>query len=134
MTAVQKRFGPIAWDLAATAENAVAGPFYSPEQNSLVQDWNRLSGNLWLNPPFSDIDPWAAKCATTKDRAGWLFFLTPASVGSNWFSSHVLPNAFVLGLSPRLQFVGTNDPYPKDLILSLYGFGGMRGFQTWRWK
>ncbi len=39
----------------------------------------------------------------------------------------------VLGLSPRLTFEGTKDPYPKDLMLSVFGYG-MNGFDTWRWK
>ena len=38
----------------------------------------------------------------------------------------------VLGLSPRLTFEGTDDPYPKDLMLSVFGYG-LSGFGTWRW-
>ena len=134
--ACERRFGPFAIDLACTKENAKApSGFYYPEVDSLAQDWAELGRlNLWLNPPFANIEPWAEKLAREcRYRLGHTLFLTPASVGSNWYANHVHGKAFVLGLAPRLTFEGTTDPYPKDLILSIYGYG-MHGFDTWRWK
>lgn len=131
--AVEQRFGPLAFDLAASAENRKAHDYYDEAADSLAQDWTRLEGNLWLNPPFANIAVWAEKCALTSlRRRGFILFLTPASVGANWFADHVHRKALVLGLSPRLTFEGTSDPYPKDLILSVYGYGAT-GFDTWRW-
>jgi phage N-6-adenine-methyltransferase len=133
--AVEKRFGKIEFDLAASPENAKAERFYNGEvEDALKYAWGNIGGNLWLNPPFADIEPWAAKCAEHWERRdGFILFLTPASIGSNWFESHVRRHAYVLGLSPRMTFEGTTDPYPKDLMLSVYGFG-LHGFGTWRWK
>jgi phage N-6-adenine-methyltransferase len=135
IAAVEKRFGPLAIDLACTRENAKAPDgFYFPECDALVATWSGLQGNLWLNPPFANIDPWAEKLAREcRYRQGFALFLTPASIGSNWFANHVAGKAVVLGLSPRLTFEGTTDPYPKDLSLSVYGYG-LHGFDTWRWK
>jgi phage N-6-adenine-methyltransferase len=130
--ACERRFGPLTWDLAASEINAKAPRFLSEEQDSLKQDWLSLPGNLWLNPPFANIAPWAAKCAAARDRAGWLLMLTPASIGTNWFEEHVLGKAYVLGV-PRLTFVGEKDPYPKDLMLTLWGYG-VSGFGAWDWK
>lgn len=130
IAAVCRRFGAIQFDLAASAENAVCADFYSEARNSLVQDWGALSGVLWLNPPFDPIAPWAEKCASVRDRRGWTLLLTPASIGSAWFADHVKGKAMVLGLAPRLAFSG--EPYPKDLMLSCFGFG-VHGFDTWRW-
>ena len=134
--AVEARFRRLDWDLAASAENRKAAQFFSVAQNSLGQDWTKLKGNLWLNPPFADIAPWAAKCeASTGEGRGEgrrIFLLTPASVGSNWFAEHVFGKACVIALRPRLTFVGATDPYPKDLILSV--FGRHPGFELWRWK
>lgn len=127
------RFGPLAWDLAASSTNAKAPRFYDEAADSLKQDWRKLPGTLWLNPPFANIAPWAEKCAVDgSDRCGLLLFLTPASIGTDWFSRHVERNAVVLGLSPRLTFEGTSDPYPKDLMLSVFGYG-LTGFGVWRW-
>jgi site-specific DNA-methyltransferase (adenine-specific) len=133
IAAVVTRFGGIHLDLAATRENRKADLFFSPEDDAFDHDWNQITGNLWLNPPFADIKPWAAKCALTYGRRGFLFLLTPASIGTDWFNLDVKGFAYVLGLSPRLTFEGTTDPYPKDLMLSVYGYG-LHGFDTWRWK
>ncbi len=133
MEVVIARFGMIAHDLAADKDNAQSQiSFFSKEEDSLGHDWNGLSGNLWLNPPFSDITPWAKKCSEYTGE-GRILFLVPASVGSNWFHNYVNGKAFVLGVNPRLTFVGCSTPYPKDLILAVYG-GGVHGFTTWRWK
>ena len=127
-----ERFGAPTWDLAASEENAKATSFYSEADDSLKQDWGSLEGTLWLNPPFADIDPWAAKCAAVANRRGFTLLLTPASIGCTWFARHVLGKAIVLGISPRLTFEGTTAPYPKDLMLSVYGYG-LSGFDAWRW-
>jgi phage N-6-adenine-methyltransferase len=134
--AVTARFGPIACDLAASAENAKAAAFYDKARDSLSVSWSteHPTGNLWLNPEFADLEPWAEKCASESlKRQGLIFLLTPASIGSNWFAAHVNRKAMVLGLSPRLQFEGTTAPYPKDLSLSIFGMG-FNGFDCWRWK
>lgn len=135
--AVEARFGPLTFDLAATAANRKAPLHWGPDVgiDSLTRNWAEAHpiGNLWLNPPFANIEAWAMKCATEgTDRRGLLLFLTPASIGTDWFSRHVERNAVVLGLAPRLTFESTTDPYPKDLMLSIFGYG-LTGFGTWRW-
>lgn len=133
LEAIVRRFGVIRTDLAASAENAVAPDYFDEQRDSLQQDWALLRGVTFCNPPFADLEPWARKCAETRNRRGWTLLLTPASVGSTWFSEHVEGKAIVLALSPRLSFVGETASYPKDLILSCFGFG-VDGFKTWRWK
>jgi phage N-6-adenine-methyltransferase len=130
--AIERRFGPIAFDLAASDENKVCPCFFNEARNSLLQDWTTLDGTLWLNPPFERLEPWAQKCTTVSNRSGWLLLLVPASTGANWFQGSLVPNAYVLDLAPRLSFDGVA-PYPKDLVLAAFGFGVVgRGF--WRWK
>lgn len=138
LAAVASRFGPLDVDLACTRKNAKAllGLAF-PEVDALREPWAERfpDGNLWLNPPFGDLEPWAAKCKTegAKLRRGRIFLLTPASIGSNWYANHVHGNALILGLAPRLTFVGTKDPYPKDLMLSVFN-AGVAGLACWRWK
>jgi len=133
IAAVERRFGSIVIDLAATKENTKAEWFISPEEDSLRADWNVIVDDYtlaWLNPPYADIAPWARKCAEyTGD--GKILFLVPASVGSEWFARYVWGHALVLAIRPRVTFVGAKDPYPKDLILAVYG--EPPGFETWRW-
>lgn len=135
--AVEARYGRLDVDLAARIDNARAPRFVTPKEDSLAVPWaERFAGMFgWLNPEFADIDPWASKCRVETSTPGGLqvALLTPASVGSNWFAEHVHGHALVLALSPRITFEGERDPYPKDCILSLFGFG-QAGFDVWRWK
>lgn len=135
LDAVMARFGRIQYDLAATVENAVTNgtAFFGPEEDSLTRRWNEIPGLLWLNPPFANIAPWAKKCAEESARGAKVAFLTPASVGSVWFREHVHGKAYCFGISPRLTFVGEKDPYPKDLMLSLFTSEGYSGFEPWNW-
>lgn len=153
--AVEKRFGKLVWDLAATEDNAKAPKFITPEQDSLAHGWPVELGPYWLNPPFDNITPWAAKCAE-KYLRGTILFLTPAAVGSNWFRDYVWGKAKVIALNGRIIFDGQVEPegwqekhpgkiwkpevYPKDLILSVYNptltmcEGLDRPFEVWDWR
>lgn len=143
LQAVEERFGVIDWDLAATASNAVTGKYLGPGasrgEDSLAVDWAMLpgavDGRLWINPPFGKIAKFAAKCAEQAPAIdGEILMLVPASVGTNWFAGHVHGNALVLALRPRLTFVGHKDPYPKDLMLVVFGRWVVPAFDLWRWK
>jgi phage N-6-adenine-methyltransferase len=137
MAEIHKRFGHPTVDLAASAVNTKAHVYITEEQNSLTVGWSETYLNClaWLNPPFNDIEPWAMKCAveTAKPHSRLrILLLTPASIGSAWFSDWVHKRAIVIALSPRLSFDGVS-PYPKDCMLSCFGFG-VSGFEVWRWK
>lgn len=138
IVAVEKRFGRFSWDLAADHWNTKCINYIDKEQDSFTVAWHELiepttgeKGLLWLNPEFSDITPWARKCAEEAARGARILFLTPASVGSNWFADYVHKKAMVVALNPRLCFDGKN-PYPKDCILSHYNLE--HGFDVWKWK
>lgn len=136
IAAVEKRFGPLVCDLAASADNAKAPLFITKEQNTLIQPWAEQypSGNLWLNPEFADLEPYVEKCwVESQRRHGLIHLLVPASIGANWFAKHVVHKSMVLGLSPRITFEGCDQPYPKDVMMAVYGYG-FSGFGTWRWK
>ena len=129
LDALERRFGPIEFDLAATDENTKGPAWFTPAVDSLAQDWDRLDVRLaFLNPPFGNIAPWAAKCAGSKRLR--VAFLIPASVGSNWWARHVHGRAEIVSfLRPRLSFDGRN-PYPKDCALVLYNANPLPGVAT----
>lgn len=134
--AVEKRFGKIVFDLAAEEGNAKCDKYFTEKDDSLSQNWAEQfpEQNLWLNPPFKNIGLWAKKCAEeSQNRKGFILFLTPASIGTNWFAEHVHNKSMVLAISPRLTFEGEKTSFPKDLMLSVYGCG-LKGFDVWRWK
>lgn len=141
--AVERRWGHISFDLAAHAKNTKAKRWFGPgglAPDSLVEKWGDIlrpggKQNLWLNPPFNDIRPWARKCAEVTPHlkliGARLLFLVPAAVGSNWFADCVFGVAPVFFLRPRLSFDGKNS-YPKDLMLVAYG-AAVSTFECWRW-
>jgi phage N-6-adenine-methyltransferase len=138
---VEERFGQLEWDLAASADNCVvrnqeggrSAQFFSEQENSLGQDWQRVGGLLWLNPPFDNIAKFAKKCVEEANVRTRILLLTPASVDANWYWDFLRPHAIVYALSPRITFVGTEDPYPRGLLLSVFGFS-VTAFGRWRWK
>jgi hypothetical protein len=147
LSAVQRRFGVIGFDLAATTGHEVTGfrfrdrwslgPHFSPGDDSLSRDWGALRvdpGNVaWLNPPFANIRPWARKCdEECRNLSRWTLMLVPASMGSHWWADHVLGKCIALGVT-RMKFVGADAMYPKDLALCCYGFG-VSGHGFWDWK
>lgn len=135
MDAVANRFRPISFDLAADHGNKKHVNYFSIEQDSLAQNWHEIAGVLWLNPPFDNIASWAEKCAAECANGATIFFLTPASVGSNWFRDHVNRKAMVWALNGRIAFDPENPKwgYPKDCMLSIYSMGNW-GFDSWTWK
>ena len=132
--AVRSRFNirRFEYDLAATAGNSKGCLYFDANQNGLAQNWSRLKGDLWLNPPFGDIGSWAEKCSEYKG-SGRIFFLTPASVGANWFNRYVWTSAAVYALNGRLSFDG-KAPFPKDCMLSVFERKPVTKFEVWRWR
>lgn len=158
--AVENLIGePFAIDLAATHKNAKAPLYFTAEDDFFKQEYTSRIDNsgvpvgyvnvpddawAWLNPEYTDIDPYAKKCKEDSKKGAKIAFLVPASTGSNWYADHVHGHALILFVSPRLAFEGHHnrgckDPecpgcqsYPKDLILALYG--EPPGFEVWRWK
>lgn len=134
IAAVERRFGSITFDLAAHSENTKAANWYGPggeQLDSFAADW-QLPGLLWLNPPFSGIAPWAAKCAREAAVVATIAMLVPASVGSNWFRDHVAPHADVYLLNGRISFDGKN-LFPKDCLLAHY-HGARPTMRIWSWR
>jgi phage N-6-adenine-methyltransferase len=141
----EKRFGPIVRDLAASPHNAVAPRYWTENDDALKQDWHAVAtgptGWLWLNPPFEKMAPWAEKCRLEACKGARVAMLCKASVGANWFHTHVFPAADVEFLAPRIRFVGAPHVAPFDCALCLFTPetvasvpGGVnRVVRPWRW-
>ena len=146
-SAVERRFGPLAWDLAChdDGRNSLTDTtgMFGPTVDSLKQDWHKIEGGyLWLNPPYADIAPWARKCKYESSKGAKILMLTPASVDSNWFRESCLHQCLTLALNPRIKFVGANAGYNKPLMLTVWGHDVITDdglpledlFDQWRWK
>lgn len=133
--AVERKFGRLAWDLAATRDNAKAPRFITPEEDTFKQNWAKLlAGGLgWLNPEFDPLPKWLSKCVNEQQRGAEFLVITPASVGANWFWRFVKPFATSYSIG-RIQFEGHSGSYPKDLLLNHYRDNPSPILQRWRWK
>jgi len=137
LRAVIARFGPLDFDLAAHSANAVCLRFYSPDEDSLAQDWTTLGGNLWLNPPFGRIAPFFRKCKLSAGEGRRIIALVPASVGARWFIEYAFDYAAVYFLNPRIKFIGYDGGFPKDCMLCVWDYtpkdGWKKGIEVWEW-
>lgn len=145
--AIVDRFGFPYIDLAADSSNYFSseGIYIGELNDSLSPDisWEQLIGKdrvAWLNPPYSTIGPWVKKCAeyaaaSNTESQGEIVVLVPAAVGSNWFRDYVWGKANIYFLNGRIQFEGTDGPYPKDLmVLSYERLGPGPRTYVWDWK
>lgn len=142
LDAIEERFGSITWDAAASSDNSVVeepGRFFSAEGISAFDaDWSKYftpHDLIWCNPPFGTIQyEWAPLIERWTSQLPWLrvLFFTPAALGSEWYREHIHGKANVLVLNPRITFVGEPATYPKDTMLSVFGYG-LHGFDVYRW-
>jgi hypothetical protein len=155
LDAVEREFGPIIWDLAATQSQRVTNAYLGPDQaqpewrDALSCKWDRLpcTGLRWLNPPYTSIAPWAERCALYGSARSPIAFLVPMSMGTNWYWTFCAPHSRTFAVS-RMMFVerlpdGTERPacydrngkptnYPKDLMLCVFGMSP--GVERWQWR
>lgn len=142
MEAVAKKFGPITFDLAATADNTQSPNYFAPvtgpdgplpfDPKAFAMDafdhpWSYLTSNrfrregfkglAWLNCEFGSIPEWACKCRDESQAGGNILLLTPAALGANWFSKYIAKHADVYLLKPRIPFI-PGKPFNRDCMLS----------------
>ena len=127
----------IKFDLAANSGNTKCPSYFTPEDNALIESWVGFGWN-WLNPEFKQIQfGWAEKCYTENLLGAKTVMLTPL-ITANWVKKWVYEKAVIIGINGRLKFVGEKDPYPKDLMLSVYfdalKYTPRKWFVIWDWK
>jgi hypothetical protein len=143
--AVEKRFGAIKFDFAATRANAVVPHFFGPgspiAEDALAATTNWQGRGLgYLNHPFGQTQHFVARCrresvafGPRRDGGAEILQLCPAAVSTDWFADHVHLKAFVVFIRPRIVFTGHATGFPKDLALFHWGPKVVPGYETWRW-
>ena len=89
------------FDLACNEKNAKCQKFYTEKEDSLSQDWHKLEGWLWLNPPYSPLKPWIVKAQEENKKGAKIVVLCPPIISSRYFQEH-LPSEirFIVGRVP----------------------------------
>ena len=161
LRALKKRLGiqHFSFDFACDPKNCKALSGWTEKDNSLsrtpaewsVQAWRRDNEWGWLNPPYSDIEPWAIASLEMSMIGGRIAFLVPASVGSNWYRDFIheqfgVQTLFLNGLNfigerwweivnPKTGEFYTSEPlYPKDCVCVLFGTEKPYNADVWTWK
>lgn len=156
MIAITRYLGieAFAFDFAAEKCNRKGTRFWTEEDNSLSKSSLQWAKQVregawgWLNPPYSDINPWAQACKHAKEDGASIAFLVPLS-SADWVRDHVFGEALILALNGRLNFMGenwrelydykgelfTSEPlYPKDCMCCLFSPHIDPGFDVWDWR
>lgn len=98
-------------DAAALPHNAKLPRYWTPEDDGLVQDW--AGERVWCNPPYSSIEPWAAKA--NDSGAELVVMLLPANrTEQGWWQRHIEParraGALAVEFLPgRMRFIAAGD-------------------------
>ena len=89
------------FDLACNIENSKCKNFFTEKEDSLLQDWHKIDGWLWLNPPYSPLKPWIVKAQEENAKGAKIVMLVPPHITSRYFQQH-LPSEirFIVGRVP----------------------------------
>lgn len=78
-------------DAAAAKHNAKCARFFDRSANGLRQSW--AGERVWINPPYSRIEPWVEKAVTeVSHRCHLVVMLLPANrTEQAWWHRHIEP-------------------------------------------
>ena len=114
---INEKFGPFDLDVCADRANAKCNDHFTREQDGLAQDWH---GNVWMNPPYSRIEPWARKAYEyAKSGKGIVVGLLPVWTDTGWFDDYV-SHAQIILLRGRVRFEKGNKgfaPFPNMIVV-----------------
>ena len=99
----KSRFGDFDLDVCAAHDSFKCQPYYTIDDNSLVQPWRKLN---WCNPPYSNIRPWVEKAALEINLGHQTVMLLPADFSTQWFKLIWEVSSEILIINKRVQFIG----------------------------
>ena len=67
----------------------------------------------FVNPPYSEIKSWAAKCELEWGRGCTILFLIPSRTDTRYFHDHIYDKAELRFFKGRIKFIDGRDPEAK---------------------
>lgn len=95
-------------DLAASDKHHFCNKYFTSEQSALCENWHWLAMNGFVNPPYSDIDPWIEKAILEADRGFTSVFLIPDFNGEARFEQIARHATTIIHLIGRVSFINPN--------------------------
>jgi phage N-6-adenine-methyltransferase len=104
-------------DVAASAKNKKCKTFFTKIADGLKQPWH---GNVWLNPPFNNMEPWCEKAwKYAASGMGTVVALLPVWTGTAWYQKYAI-HGHIRQLTSRISFVGTPGSAPFDCMIVVW--------------
>ncbi|WP_018694223.1 phage N-6-adenine-methyltransferase [Algicola sagamiensis] len=90
--ALDEIYGPFQLDAAASDKNKKCHRFLSEKDNALSIDWFALLDSdghqdkkVWVNPPYSNIQPWVDKAKEQQAKGVFTVMLVPDTASVGWW-------------------------------------------------
>ena len=107
-------------DACATNQNRKCSRFFTSEDDGLNRPW---SGNVWCNPPYSNIAEWVKKASCEANMGGCdvVVLLIPARTDTRWFHEYLYnkPNVELRFIRGRLKFGDSKNSAPFPSMLAI---------------
>jgi len=104
------------YDLACTPANQLCP---NGLYDSLIEDWHKLNGWLWLNPPYGRVlSIWVKKAYEESVLGAKIIMLIPARTDTSYWHNYIFNKAAQIDfIKGRLKFSGkAGAPFPSALI------------------
>jgi site-specific DNA-methyltransferase (adenine-specific) len=112
-------------DAACLPNSALCKKYYTPEDDSLVQDWG--TEIVWLNPPYNDLKTWLSKAVDAYQNGATVVTLVPSRTDTHAFQLYAAKEcSCICFIKGRLKFYDPNRdpnikqesaPFPSCLIV-----------------
>lgn len=105
-------------DAAASEENHKCSRYFTMQDDGLTQNWGGC--RVFCNPPYSQIEKWAAKAFyETKQDNTLVVLLIPARTDTKYFHNYIAGRAEIRFIKGRLKFGGGKNsaPFPSMLVI-----------------
>lgn len=90
-------------DAACLPNSALCKKYYTPEDNSLIQDWG--TEIVWLNPPYDDLKTWLTKAVDAYKKGATVVILVPSRTDTQAFQLYAAKEcSCVCFIKGRLKF------------------------------
>lgn len=118
---LKRAIGGFDLDAASGCEpEPIAPTRYTKEDDGLARPW---FGNVWLNPPYSDIAEWMEKAwkESLNPDVDSILVLVPNRTSTQWFHDHATKADYYVVLEGRLKYVHTDGSAPFPSAIFVYG-------------
>lgn len=117
------RYGEYDLDAAASEENKKCEKFYSEETNCLKRWWGS-NKHVWLNPPYSNPDPFVKKAIEQMEHGNQIDMLLPGDNSTAWFREAQLKAAEIIWIVGDIEKVDDREYSRTGRVAFLSGLTG----------